>query len=144
MSRTQVLPDPIAGRPDGAQSTPFACSWTDRCPDGAWLRVAGVLDFATVSQLARTLRERALGERLIVLDLRELESIDLFGVHAIANASARARKMRRRLVVLRGAPDVDRMFKQAGRLDELEIGDLKSGEPPVQLLMRLAEKELLA
>jgi anti-anti-sigma factor len=141
MASLQVLPGSSASRPNTAHSPPFACSWTNRGSEAACLHLAGVLDFATVSQLARTLREFAWGERLIVLDLRELESIDYFGVHAIANASIRARKLGRRLVLLRGAADVDRMFTQAGRLDDVEIGDLQSGVPPVQVLLQLAERE---
>jgi anti-anti-sigma regulatory factor len=88
-----------------------------------------------VSELARTLRELGARARLIVLDMRELDLIDFFGVHAIANASSKAREMGLRLVLLRGAPDIDRMFTLAGRLHEVEIGDLESGEPTAQALL---------
>jgi len=46
---------------------------------------------------------------LVVLDLRELERIDFFGVHAVANASARAREAGRRLVLVRSAEHIDRI-----------------------------------
>lgn len=134
MPRTQFLPDSTASRRDNAPSPLFSCSSTNSGSDTAWVHLAGVLDFATVSQLARTLREIPACARLIVLDLRELELIDFFGVHAIANASIKARAIGRRLVLLRGAPDIDRMFTLAGRLDEVEIGDLESEEPVAQAL----------
>ena len=144
MSYRLVVPDSVTRLAGSAQSMRFDCSWTERCAEGALLRLAGVLDFATVSQLARTLRGPALSARLIVLDLRELESIDLFGVHAIANASTSARKLGHRVVVLRAGADVDRMFKQAGRLDDVEIRDLELGEPAVRVLARIAENVSLA
>jgi anti-anti-sigma factor len=137
MSRTQVLPDSIASHRDSAHSPPFVCSRTDSGPDTALVRLAGALDFASVSQLARTLRELGACARVIVLDLRELELIDFFGVHAIANASTRGREIGHRLVLLRGAPDIDRMFTLAGRLDEVEIRDLEPGEPSDEALLRL-------
>ncbi|MDQ6803739.1 MAG: STAS domain-containing protein [Actinomycetota bacterium] len=95
-----------------------------------------------MSQLARTLRELGAWARLIVFDLRELELIDYFGVHAIANASTRAREVGRRLVVVSGVPEIDRMFTLAGRLHEVEIGDLESGEPAAQALRRLTAQQL--
>lgn len=138
MPRTQVLADSSASRRDSSHSPPFACSWTNSGPDSAWVHLAGPLEFSTVSQLARALRELGAGARLIVLDLRELELIDYFGIHAIANASAKARELGHRLVVLRGAQDIDRMFMLAGRLAEVEIDDLESGVPRAQALLRLA------
>ncbi len=135
MSRMQVLPEVLASQRESAHSPPFACSWTDSGPDTAWVHLAGALDFATVSELARTLRELGARARLIVLDMRELDLIDFFGVHAIANASSKAREMGLRLVLLRGAPDIDRMFTLAGRLHEVEIGDPESGEPTAQALL---------
>ncbi len=144
MSRTPVLPCSIAGRRESAHShsPPLTCSWTDSSPDAAWVRLAGALDFATVSQLSRTLREVGTWARLIVFDLRELERIDYFGVHAIANASSRAREIGRRLVVVSGVQEIDRMFTLAGRRHEVEIGNVESGEPAAQALRRLATQQL--
>jgi hypothetical protein len=47
---------------------------------------------------------------LVLLDLRELMSMDRAGVQTIVEASLSARRLGRRLVLLRGVPDVDRMF----------------------------------
>jgi anti-anti-sigma factor len=101
------------------------------------VHLAGVLDFATVSQLARTLRELAACAQLIVLDLREVEFIDFFGVHAIANASTRAREIGRRIVLLCVGPEINRLFTLAGRHGEVEIDDIRSGEPADKALLRL-------
>jgi anti-anti-sigma factor len=96
------------------------------------------LDLATAPQLEQTLRESHLHAPLVVLDLRDLEFMDCSGVRAIVGASVRARQAGRRLVLLRGPPSVDRMFALTGSSDLVEIGDLDSVEPPLQL----AEQEL--
>jgi len=86
------------------------CTWADCGGDVARVRVAGELDIATASEPERTLREPKLQARLVVLDLRELEFVDTCGVHAIVDASIRARRDRRRLVLLPAPPNVHRMF----------------------------------
>jgi anti-sigma B factor antagonist len=114
-----VLPDSIAGRAH-AVAPPFACFWTHGGLNAAWVQVVGELDIETTPQLARTLSEpRA---QLIVLDLRELAFMDSSGVHAIVNASVRARQLGRRLVLLRGPPDVDRIFGLTGSSRDVENG----------------------
>ncbi len=141
MLHALVLPDSIAGREDVLPPA-FGCSWTDGGPDAAWVHVVGELDIATTPQLERTLRDAQLDARLVVLDLRELEFMDSSGVHAIVNATIRARHVARRLLVLRGPPHVDRVFTLAGRSDVVEIHDLDPIDPPVQALLQLAEARL--
>jgi anti-sigma B factor antagonist len=136
-----VLPDSIAGRADVLPPA-FVCSWRDGGLDAAWVHVAGELDIATTPQLERTLGQAQLQAQLVVLDLRALAFMDSTGVHAIAGASIRARQVARRLVVLRGPPDVDRIFTLSGRVDDLEIHDLDPVESPPQVLLRLAGAEL--
>jgi anti-sigma B factor antagonist len=136
-----VLPDSIAGRAHFVPPS-FGCSWTGGGPDGSWVHVVGELDIATTPELERTLREAQLEARLVVLDLRELAFIDSSGVHAIVNAGIRARQAARRLLVLRGPPNVDRVFTLAGRRDDVEIHDLDPVEPPVQALLQLADARL--
>jgi anti-sigma B factor antagonist len=127
-----VVPDAITG----ANSLPhtFSCSSTDGGRDVAWVRVARELDLSTVPQLVQALHEPRLKARLVVLDLRELEFVDSSGVHAIVNASSRARQAGRRLVLRRGPSNVDRMFTLTGSSDQLEIGDLDPVEPSVLVL----------
>ena len=135
-----VFSDSIAGRAD-ARPQVFVCWWTNGGLDAAWMHVAGELGVATTPQLVRTLLEPELQALLVVLDLSELAFIDIFGVHAIVNASIRARQGGRRLFVLRGSPKVDRMFTLT-ESSEVEIGDVDPVEPPVQALLELAEEDL--
>jgi anti-anti-sigma factor len=119
----------------------FACSWRTQGGGTAWVHVAGELDIATVDHLKRTLREAQERALLSVLDLRELEFIDSCGVRAIVAASIDARRVGRRLVLLRGRPNVDRMFALTESLDDVEMGDIHPVEPPVQVLLKLAAKD---
>jgi anti-sigma B factor antagonist len=132
MSQALIVPDSITSA--NAPPHRFVCSRTSRGPDAAWVRVAGELDMATVPQLVRALSEPRLQPRLVVLDLRELEFIDSCGMHAIVNASRRARRASRRLVLLRGPPNVDRIFTLTGCADELEIDDLDPAGPSLRAL----------
>ena len=131
-------PDSVVARADVLPPT-FACSHANVGLGAAWVHVAGELDIATTSQLDRTLREAELQTRLVVLDLREVGFMDSAGVHAIVDASVRAREVGRRLVLLRGPPDVDRMFALTGSSDEVEICDVDRGAPPGQALRQLAD-----
>jgi anti-anti-sigma factor len=69
--------------------------------------------------------------------------MDSAGVHTIVNASLRARKAGHRLVLVHGAPNVNRMFALTGSSDKVEIGDLHLVEP-VRAPLRLAEELPLA
>lgn len=139
MPDTLILPDSIAAH---ANSPAFTSSSTDGGLNAAWVAITGELDLASAPQLERTLSAPQLQARLVVLDLRELASIDSAGVQAIVNASIRARQKRRRLVLLRGPPNVDRMFALTGSTDDLEIGEVGPVEPTVAALLQLADEEL--
>ena len=135
MAEVLVLPDPIARRMDARPpASGFSC--TDRGLDASWVHLAGELDIATTPQLVRTLREAQLRAHLVVLDLRKLAFMDCTGVHAIVNASIRARRVGRRLILMRGPPNVDRLFRLTGTSDQVEIGDVGLVEPHVQTLQR--------
>ena len=137
---SHVLSDSIAG-PANAVPPALVCSWTDGGRDAAWVHLTGALDLATVPQLEQTLEQFHLAARLVLLDLRRLESIDSSGVDAIVKASSRARRAARRLVLLRGPPSVDRMFMLDGSSDQLEIGDLNPAESPIERVVQLAEPD---
>jgi anti-sigma B factor antagonist len=140
MPNTQVLADSVTRSTD-ALPPAFVCSWTEDGLDAAWVRVAGELDLATVPQLERSLGKPQLQARLVVLDLRELAFMDSAGVHAIVNASIRARHVGGRLVLLRGPANVDRVFRLAGSSGDLEIREDPAGLP-VGALLQVAEGEL--
>jgi anti-anti-sigma factor len=123
MPQTLVSLDPLGGGADFLPP-PFACSWTNGGLDEAKVHIAGELDIATTPQLQETLLEPQLQAQLVVLDLREVAFMDSSGVHAIVNASIRARKVGRRLVLLRGGLDVDRVFTLTGSSGDVEIVDV--------------------
>jgi anti-anti-sigma factor len=97
--------------------------------DAAWVRLAGGLDSTTTPQLERALCEPRLQARLVVLDLRELTLIDSCGVHAIVDASLRARKLDRRLLLLAGPPAVDRVFTLTASTDDVVSSDIHPVRP---------------
>ena len=138
MHEALTLPDVNVGHADRLAPA-FVCSWTTRDLDAAWVHVAGELDIATTPQLEQALRQPKLQARLVVLDLRELAFLDTTGVHAIVNATLRAREAGRRLVLLRGPPHVDRIFTLSGSSADVEVIDIDPVEPPIQALLQLAE-----
>jgi anti-anti-sigma factor len=135
-----VLSHSIAGNAD-ASSPALVCSWTDGGLDAAWVHVAGELTVATLRQLDRTLREPQVQARLVVLDLRDLEFMDGSGAHALVSHAVCARKAGRRLVLLRGPANVDRMLALTGCAGDLEIGDIDQGESAVAALRQLVGEE---
>ena len=140
MPRPDVSPDSIAGRAH-AVAPPFDCSWTDGGLNAAWVHLAGELDVDTTPQLEQTLRDPHSQAQLVVLDMRDLAFMDSSGVHAIVNAGARVRRLGHRLVILRGPPDVDRVFALTGNTRNVEDGDLAPVDPSVQALLRLGETD---
>jgi anti-sigma B factor antagonist len=121
-------PDPIARRADCKFPT-FTSSWSDGGSDAAWVHVAGELDIATAPQLQRTLSEAQAGARVVVLNLRELAFTDSAGVKVIVNAAARSREAGRRLVLLRGRANVDRVFTLTRSSERVEIFDVDRRAP---------------
>jgi anti-anti-sigma factor len=140
MPRKLVLADSIAGGADGLPAA-FDCSWANGGLDAAWVHLAGELDIATTPQLAAALR--ALRARLVVLDLREPAFMDSCGVHAIVDASIRARNVGRRILLLAGPPAVDRVFTLTESSDDVVYGDIHPVEPSAQVLMKLVEDGLV-
>jgi anti-sigma B factor antagonist len=122
----------------------FVCELTGGGLGVAWVHVAAELDIATAPILARTLRSAELRARLVVLDLRELTFVDSSGVRVIVYASLRARRAGRRLVLVRGPAQVQRLLALSGALDAVEIFDLAAGEPAVQVLLQLAHQDQAA
>ena len=100
--------------------------------------MADELDIASAPQLERMLRRAELSARLVVLDLRELTFMDSFGLRLIADSSHRARRTGRRLLVLRGPAQVQRLFALSRAAQDLEIVEPGELEPAVHVLLQLA------
>ena len=135
MPRPHVSADSIARRAR-AVPPPFDCSWTDGGLKAAWVHLAGELDVDTTPQLEKALSAPDTQAPLIVLDMRDLAFMDSSGVHAIVNAGTRVRRLGRRLVIVRGPPEVDRVFALTGTIPDVEDGDVGPIDPSVQTLPR--------
>jgi anti-sigma B factor antagonist len=122
---------------------PFVCSW-EICDWGAaWVLVAGELDLATSPQFRQTLREAQQAVPLVVLDLRELSFLDSSGIHVILDADSDAQREEGRLLIVRGAAQVDRMLTLTEVGKQVMLFDLPPAEPAPALL-HVAPQELAA
>jgi anti-anti-sigma factor len=126
MQYTSILPASLAY----LAKAPFGleCTWRDAGFDQVWVRLAGELDMATAALLEQTLRRAELRARMVVLDLRELTFMDSAGLHVIVEASDRARRAGRRLVLARRGSQFDGLFTTTGAVEVLDIRDLDPGE----------------
>jgi anti-anti-sigma factor len=86
--------------------------------------LSGELDISSAPALEEALGRIESGEpSLLLVDLRELEFMDSTGLRTLVSANQRARAQGRRLAIVRGPEQVDRIFSVT-RLDErLEIVD---------------------
>lgn len=116
----------------------FDCTLDDGGRGAALVRVAGELDRATAPFVARTLREATRRARVVVVDLRGLTRVDTSGVGAIVDASHSARRDGRRMVVVRGRFQVERLLALSGASNAVEIIDLAPGEPTINALLQIA------
>jgi len=138
-----ACPDSIAPRPWVVPGA-LECLCRERGPDAVCVHVAGALDLATSPLLAQTLRSAELRARRVVLDLRELTFMDPSSVHVIVDASVRARRVKRQLILVRGPSQVDRVFTLTGAANVLEIGDLDPTEPPAPVPFRELQNDYAA
>jgi len=113
---------------------PFVCSWEIGDWGVAWVQVAGELDLATSPQFRQTLRAAQRAVPLVVLDLRELSFIDSSGIHVILDADSDAQREEGRLLIVRGAAQVDRMLTLTEVCKQVVIFDLVPTEPAPTLL----------
>ena len=101
-------------------------------PEG-YVHVVGEIDLATTPQLERAL-EAALSQSLaVVLDLQDVTFLDSGGTRAIVTASIAARSRGRRLVLLRGPPNVDRLFTLTHLRDQVEFFEPGSAARPKRM-----------
>ena len=86
--------------------------------------LTGELDLSTIEQVEKALAGvEADGPETVALDLARLTFLDSSGLRVIVSADQRARREKRRFVVVRGPDTVQRVFSIT-RLDEqLELVD---------------------
>jgi anti-anti-sigma factor len=136
-------PDPTGRCARAILPSPFACTWTTSVGDdeAAWMHLGGELDIATTPRLELTLSEAHAQSRLVVLDLRELELIDAAGTVAIVRATPRARRIGRRLLLVRTSPVIERVLALTGTAGDVVDGHVGAAEPPRRALARLAAED---
>ena len=137
MLDTQVLLLDSPPHPASALPMPFVCELTQDHDAGASLHLTGELDLATSPLLDWTLRDALHKSRIVVVDLRQVSFIDSSAIHVLVDAGARARLDGRRLVVLRGPAQLDRVLVLCGDSDSLDVVDLDAAELPSTLVLRL-------
>jgi anti-sigma B factor antagonist len=143
MSCTLTLVDSSGSRRDLVPGA-LECVCTDEGPDLVCVHVAGELDIATAPLLEHMLRSAEHRASRIVLDISEVKYIDSSGAGVVADASVRARRAERRLILVREPSHVDRAFRPTGNSNLFEIGDLVPVEPQVRLLSYLARGNQVA
>jgi anti-anti-sigma factor len=89
----------------------------------------GEIDLATAQELEDALRQ-GLEEarRRLVVDLRALQFVDSTGLSVLMRLDRHARDSARQLVVVKGPPEIQRVFDITGVSDMLTMVD----EPPAE------------
>lgn len=100
----------------------FSADLTEDAGDTCRLKLAGEFDIAA-RDLADDALARVNGTGKLVLDLSELEFIDSMGIHFVVTAHERARAEGREFTIVRGGPQVSRVFSLVGLDDVLPFQD---------------------
>ncbi len=116
----------------------FGCRVNEDGLGIACVCMAGELDIASAPRLERTLRGAELQSQQLVLDLRGLTFMDSFGLRLIVAGSHRAHRAGRRLMLVPGPPQVQRLLGLSGVADDLEVVEPGDLDPAVQVLLRTA------
>jgi anti-sigma B factor antagonist len=93
------------------------------------LTVTGELDLATSPALEAELERASTGPELVILDLRGVSFMDSTGLSLLVKAQRRAHEARRRLAVVKGGAQVQRLLTLTGVAERLTLIDA-----PEQLL----------
>jgi anti-anti-sigma factor len=124
-----------------ADAPTFDCTMGHGGRGEALVRLAGELDAGAAPRLAQTLREATRRARLVVVDLRGLTGVSVAGVAALVSASRSARTDGRRLVLVRGLSQVERLLAVTGSSADVELIELAAGQPTVVALSRIARAD---
>jgi anti-sigma B factor antagonist len=122
----------------------FVCKLRHDGSGVACVYVAAELDIASASHLEHVLHQAELKARLVVLDLRDLTFMDSFGLRLIATTTERAQRTGRRLTLVRGPRQVERLLALTGADERLEIAELGDFEPAIRALLEIARADKVA
>jgi anti-sigma B factor antagonist len=88
------------------------------------IAVSGELDLASSPALQEELdREAASDADLLIIDLRELDFMDSTGLSVLVRAHQRAEEQGRRLAMVKGPQQVQRLLSLTGVADRLTLVD---------------------
>lgn len=87
------------------------------------LTVTGELDLATTPALESELEQAGSGPELVILDLRGVTFMDSTGLSLLVKAQRRAQESRRRLAVVKGGAQVQRLLTLTGVAERLTLID---------------------
>lgn len=107
--------------PGPAQQLVFSCAVEADGPGVTRVTLAGELDLATVPQLRAVLSEAAKDAELVIVDLSELTFMDSTGILMILIAHSQIRAADRRLALVPGPRQVQRIFELTGLDDKLSF-----------------------
>ncbi|HEX2703054.1 MAG TPA: STAS domain-containing protein [Solirubrobacteraceae bacterium] len=132
---------PVSSRSAPDAEPAFGCTSGVSVRGAAWVCVAGELSLATAPRLEQTLSQAIGRARLVVVDLRGLTRVDAAGVGVLVSASRSARRDGRRLVLVRGLQQVDRLLALTAAANAVETIELATGEPTVLALLHIARRD---
>jgi len=97
-----------------SESQNFSCETSRIGPESVRVTVRGELDLASADQLEATLAAVSAEASVVVLDLRDLAFMDSTGLQVIVRTERRLREQKRRLTLVRGPSQIQRLFLMAG------------------------------
>jgi anti-anti-sigma factor len=100
----------------------FSAYLADGADGASRVKLAGEFDICG-RDLADEVLASADGASKIVLDLSELDFIDSMGIHFVVTAHQAAQAAGREFTIVRGRPQVDRIFSLVGLDDVLPFED---------------------
>jgi anti-sigma B factor antagonist len=86
------------------------------------IAVSGELDLASSPALQEEL-DRAADSEMLIIDLRELDFMDSTGLSVLVRAHQRAEEQGRRLAMVKGPQQVQRLLSLTGVADRLTVVD---------------------
>ncbi len=101
----------------------FSAYLADGPDGGCRLKLTGEFDISGRERADELLASMD-GVEKIVLDLSELDFIDSMGIHFVVTAHQLAQAEGREFAIVRGGPEVDRIFKLVGLGDVLPFEDV--------------------
>jgi anti-sigma B factor antagonist len=107
---------------------PFVCRWKQDGSGSARIHLEGELDLSNRDLLRRELEAAQLNANVVSVDLRGLTFIDCSAVSILFEASAAARELGNRLILIPGSGQVDRILTLIGASAWSDVVDAFSND----------------